>query len=351
MKIYCVGGAVRDKLLGLAPKEFDWVVVGSSVKEMLAKGYMQVGRDFPVFLHPKTKEEYALARTEKKISSGHTGFTCYAAPDVSLEEDLLRRDLTINAMAETQDGQIIDPYNGQKDISNKILRHVSNAFVEDPLRILRVARFSAKLDGFTVADETQLLMKQMVEKDALSELSTERVWKEFSRALVCSQPWQFFEVLESIGANSKLWPYLTINISRLTMIASKAHDISMRMGALFWHVDLKHAEEFSSRWVIPNKLKREICLISKFSMMMEENITLPKQLLKILDSFDVLRRPEALITFINLLAMQDYSVNSRLLKEGFNLIRKLDMGEIAKQHKDPAQGIHNAKLKTLTTLF
>ena len=171
MNIFLVGGAVRDKLLGKRTKDNDWVVVGASPAELLQQGFQQVGRDFPVFLHPKTKEEYALARTERKTGSGYSGFTCYAGPDVTLEDDLRRRDLTINAMAEAPDGQLIDPYGGQHDLQNRLLRHVSNAFSEDPLRVLRVARFYARYgsDGFRIADETIALMRAIATSGGLGE--------------------------------------------------------------------------------------------------------------------------------------------------------------------------------------
>ncbi|MFU2364762.1 MAG: fused tRNA nucleotidyltransferase/2',3'-cyclic phosphodiesterase/2' nucleotidase/phosphatase Cca, partial [Enterobacteriaceae bacterium] len=176
MKIYLVGGAVRDALLGLPVKDRDWVVVGSTPQEMLDAGYQQVGRDFPVFLHPQTHEEYALARTERKSGSGYTGFTCYAAPDVTLEDDLKRRDLTINALAQDDNGEIIDPYNGLGDLQNRLLRHVSPAFGEDPLRVLRVARFAARYAhlGFRIADETLTLMREMTHAGELEHLTPER---------------------------------------------------------------------------------------------------------------------------------------------------------------------------------
>ena len=180
MKIYLVGGAVRDALIGLPVKDKDWVVVGATPQEMLDAGYQQVGRDFPVFLHPQTREEYALARTERKSGSGYTGFTCYAAADVTLEDDLQRRDLTINAMARDDDGEIIDPYNGRSDLENRLLRHVSPAFSEDPLRVLRVARFAARYAhlGFRIADETMTLMRNMTAAGELEHLTSERVWKK-----------------------------------------------------------------------------------------------------------------------------------------------------------------------------
>ncbi|BAP55872.1 tRNA nucleotidyl transferase [Thioploca ingrica] len=205
MKIYQVGGMVRDKLLGYPSQDQDWVVVGVTPEEMLALGYTQVGRDFPVFLHPTTHEAYALARTERKTKPGYTGFTVYAAPDVTLEEDLQRRDLTINAMAEDPDGHLIDPFNGLADLRAGILRHVSPAFVEDPVRILRVARFAARF-GFQVAAATVALMVEMVNNGEVDALVPERVWQETVRALGEPQPQQFFTVLRNCGALARIFP-------------------------------------------------------------------------------------------------------------------------------------------------
>ncbi|MES2606417.1 MAG: multifunctional CCA addition/repair protein, partial [Pseudomonadota bacterium] len=207
MKIYRVGGAVRDKLLGLPHKDSDWVVVGATVEEMLQQGYTQVGRDFPVFLHPKSKEEHALARTERKSGSGYTGFVVNASPDVTLEEDLLRRDLTINAIADDH-GTLIDPYGGQNDLEARILRHVSPAFAEDPLRVLRVARFAARFAhlGFTVAPETLALMRALVDAGELQHLIPERVWQEIHNALTSKSPQVFVQVLRDCGALPVLLP-------------------------------------------------------------------------------------------------------------------------------------------------
>ena len=207
MKIYQVGGAVRDGLLGLPVKDRDWVVVGATPEEMIDLGYKPVGRDFPVFLHPQTKEEYALARTERKVAPGYTGFTFNTAPDVTLEQDLLRRDLTINAMALDEKGAFIDPYNGREDLKHQILRHVSPAFVEDPLRVLRVARFTARL-GFTIAGATMDLMKQITASGELDALTAERVWQETERALGENQPVLFFSVLRDCGALARVFPEL-----------------------------------------------------------------------------------------------------------------------------------------------
>ena len=202
MQIYLVGGAVRDALLNLPVKDRDWVVVGATPDELLAQGFQQVGADFPVFLHPQTQEEHALARTERKSGKGYQGFDCRFSPDISLEEDLLRRDLTINAMAQDAGGHIIDPYGGRADLEKRLLRHVSPAFSEDPLRVLRVARFAARFAplGFTIAAETMTLMRQMVQDGELDHLVAERVWTETRRALGEQTPDVYFQVLRDCGA-------------------------------------------------------------------------------------------------------------------------------------------------------
>jgi tRNA nucleotidyltransferase (CCA-adding enzyme) len=204
--VYLVGGAVRDALLGLPLTDSDWVVTGATPQDMLDLGYTAVGRDFPVFLHPQTHEEYALARTERKSGQGYRGFVVDSDISVTLEEDLARRDLTINAMAQTHDGRIIDPYGGQADIQHKVLRHVSPAFAEDPVRILRLARFAARFPDFTVAPETQALMQQMVNQGEVDHLVPERVWQELSRGLMAIKPSRMFDVLRSCGALQALLP-------------------------------------------------------------------------------------------------------------------------------------------------
>ena len=208
MKKYLVGGCVRDELLGIPIKDRDWVVVGVSPEDMLKQGYKAVGKDFPVFLHPETKEEYALARTERKTAPGYTGFVFHAAPDVTLEQDLIRRDLTINAIAKSSEGVIIDPHNGKADLEARVLRHVSPAFSEDPLRILRVARFAARFAslGFKVASDTMGLMQEMVKSGEVNALVPERVWQETQRALCEAKPSVYFEVLRECGALKVLFP-------------------------------------------------------------------------------------------------------------------------------------------------
>jgi len=208
MEVYLVGGAVRDKLLGLPVHERDWVVVGARPEELEKLGYISVGKEFPVFLHPETKEEHALARLERKVAPGYRGFTTQFSPDVTLEDDLKRRDLTINAIAEKPSGELVDPYGGQRDIQARILRHVSEAFVEDPVRILRLARFAARFAdlGFTVAPETLALMKQMVASGEVDALVPERVWQETERALGESRPDVFFQTLKDCGALRVIFP-------------------------------------------------------------------------------------------------------------------------------------------------
>jgi tRNA nucleotidyltransferase (CCA-adding enzyme) len=206
MKIYLVGGAVRDALMGHAGSDRDWVVVGGSPEALVAHGYQPVGRDFPVFLHPDTHEEYALARTERKTARGYHGFTVHAAPDVTLEQDLARRDLTINAIAQDEHGTRTDPYGGERDIQAKVLRHVTDAFREDPVRILRVARFAARFSDFTVAPETLTLMRQMVAEGEVDALVSERVWQELSRGLMTAKPSRMLQVLRACGALQRLLP-------------------------------------------------------------------------------------------------------------------------------------------------
>jgi tRNA nucleotidyltransferase (CCA-adding enzyme) len=206
MKTYLVGGAVRDALMGLAGSDRDWVVVGGTPEALVAQGYQPVGKDFPVFLHPETHEEYALARTERKTARGYHGFAVHASPDVTLEEDLARRDLTINAIAQDEHGQRTDPYGGERDIAAKVLRHVTEAFREDPVRILRLARFAARFPNFTVAPETMTLMREMLTEGEVDALVSERVWQELSRGLMGAQPSRMLQVLRECSALQRLLP-------------------------------------------------------------------------------------------------------------------------------------------------
>ncbi|HLK70769.1 MAG TPA: hypothetical protein VKT19_02365, partial [Steroidobacteraceae bacterium] len=256
MQVYLVGGAVRDGLLGRPVSERDWVVVGASPEEMQRLGYRPVGRDFPVFLHPQTHEEYALARRERKVSPGYRGFTTQYSPDVTLEQDLQRRDLTINAMARDSEGRLIDPFGGQRDLAARSLRHVSEAFVEDPVRILRVARFAARFAelGFSVAPETLALMRRMVDNGEVRALVPERLWRELSRALAEPDPEACFDVLAQCGALAVLMPELPWDeearrVLRAAVLLSA--EPAVRYAALLGRVDPMKAQSLSERLHVP----------------------------------------------------------------------------------------------------
>ena len=261
MKAYLVGGAVRDTLLGLEPKERDFVVIGSSIDEMLKANFIKIGKTFPVFLHPHTKEEYALARTEKKTGKRHTDFVCDFSPSVTLEEDLFRRDLTINAIVINDFGDIVDPFNGQKDIEARQLRHISEAFCEDPLRILRVARFLAQLSEFkfSVHPETHKMIKTMVEKRALLDISAERILIEMEKALSSNKPSVFFSYLDEVGATNTLWPELKLKLEK-TLDSIDKDKTDARFCALLSSLEKKEIERFCQRLNIANK-KRELALL------------------------------------------------------------------------------------------
>ena len=253
MDIYLVGGAVRDGLLGRPVSERDWVVVGSTPDALEALGFRRVGRDFPVFLHPETAEEYALARTERKTGPGHTGFVCHAGPEVTLEEDLERRDLTVNTIARQDDGTLIDPFGGRADLEARVLRHVSAAFCEDPLRVFRVARFAAQLPGFRVAPETLELMARMARENQLAELAAERVWQELYKALGCAAPARFFEVLGDAGA---LEPWLAELSGVAVAFPDELADPDRRFGALAWALERRAADALCRRLKAPKRLAR-----------------------------------------------------------------------------------------------
>jgi tRNA nucleotidyltransferase (CCA-adding enzyme) len=245
MKIYLVGGAVRDRLLGIKASEHDWVVTGATETTLLERGFTHLNSDFPVFLHPETGDEYALARREIKTGAGYQGFTTQATPDVTLTQDLSRRDLTINAIAEDADGKLTDPYHGQQDLAQRKLRHITPAFIEDPVRVLRVARFAAYLGqyNFEVAPETLQLMQQMSGSDDFNHLKRERVWREFKRSLTTTAPWHFITVLQQCGALQTLMPLLDqhyeIAIPTLKRAAAASDDPAVRFALLFyWPVSI-----------------------------------------------------------------------------------------------------------------
>ena len=339
MQVYKVGGAVRDRLLGLPVTDVDRVVVGATTEEMLAKGFRPVGADFPVFLHPKTGEEYALARTERKSGRGYGGFTFYASPEVTLEEDLIRRDLTINAMAEDDQLNLTDPYHGQRDLEARILRHVSPAFAEDPLRVLRVARFAARYAGlgFTVADETMDLMRQLSESGELQALTAERSWKEISRALMEDHPQVFIQVLRDCGALKELMPEVDAlfgvpqpethhteidtglhTLSVLEQSALLKQPLTVRWACLLhdlgkgltpeeeWprhiaheHTGLKLIKAVNERFKVPKDCQELALLVGQYHTHGHRALELKAStLLELLQSFDIYRRPQRFEEFI-----------------------------------------------------
>lgn len=297
MKIYLVGGAVRDQLLGLPVKERDWVVVGASVNDMLRQGFRQVGKEFPVFIHPKTGDEYALARMERKVAPGYKGFTFDASPKVSLEDDLLRRDLTINAMAETHDGTLIDPYGGKNDLQAKILRHVSPAFAEDPVRILRVGRLLARYHhlGFKIADETMNMMTKMVAAGEVDALVAERVWKELERALGEKNPEQFFEVLKQCGALSKLFPEVT----DYTIIATQLPYPDIRFAVLLHTCAAEDITALCGRYRVPNDYQQlaKLTAAHHVSALNAKQLS-AEELVQLFGALDIYRRFERFKLFV-----------------------------------------------------
>ncbi len=306
-----MGGAVRDRLLreegyDLPAGDVDWVVVGATPESMVKAGYLPVGADFPVFLHPTTHEEHALARTERKTAAGYHGFQFYAAPDVTLEEDLKRRDLTVNAMAETDDGTVIDPYGGQQDLKHRTLRHVSNAFSEDPVRILRTARFAAKLPDFTVAPETLQLMRQMVENGEADALVAERVWAEFKKGLKERRPDKMTDVLVACGLWERLFSDVVWNETKreaLLRAAEKRAPVAVRAVILFTNdgdTEAAVRERFTKLKTSADVMDLAVLLARVKSLLV--TATSLDECAETLDKSDVLRRPARFV--LGLLAMQ-----------------------------------------------
>lgn len=335
MQTFLVGGAVRDKLLNFPWHEHDWVVVGATPEQLEAEGYVPVGKDFPVFLHPKTNEEYALARTERKTAPGYKGFTFYTSPDVSLEEDLRRRDLTINAIAEDADGKLTDPYGGQRDIEACLLRHVSDAFAEDPVRILRVARFAARYHhlGFTVAPETQHLMQAIVSSGEADHLVAERVWKELGRALQERHPEVFMLCLEQCGAIDRIMPELKRQAFRgiFTQVCASSKDTLIRFAALMCKLTPDSVLQYCARLAVPKDFRElAIATINTLEFYQPGQALKEHQTLKILSDLDAFRRPERFAQCLN--ACQVISGNaltSALLAKGLKLCQDIDLKDIA----------------------
>lgn len=329
LDIFLVGGAVRDELLGKPIKERDWVVVGATPEDMIKQGYQPVGKDFPVFLHPKTHEEYALARTERKTAKGYKGFHFYATPDVSLTEDLIRRDLTINAMAKNMTtGEIIDPYHGQADLKQKIFRHVSEAFSEDPVRILRVARFASTFSDFSVDPATNQLMQQMVRSGEVNALVAERVWKEFSRALACTHPKRFFDVLQACHALPVLFPELNdMCFSVFENATRMSQDNTIRFAALLHHLPFEKVQSLCKRYRVPSEFAELATLAAKHHRAYHDlNVKEAEAILALLKSVDAFRRPERFTDWITTCQAIDEKIHHReLLLRALAAAKSVDM--------------------------
>jgi tRNA nucleotidyltransferase (CCA-adding enzyme) len=399
MKIYAVGGCVRDQLLGSAVTDRDWVVVGATAEQMLAAGFRPVGRDFPVFLHPRSHEEYALARTERKTAAGYHGFVFHAAPDVTLEDDLKRRDLTINAMALDESGALIDPFGGRADLAAKVLRHVGPAFAEDPVRILRVARFAARFADFSVAEETQALMRAMSAAGEVDALVPERVWQELSRGLMEQRPSRMFETLRACGALARLLP----EIDRLWGVPQRADfhpevdtgvhmmlvlDAAARLGAQLparwaaalhdlgkgttpkedWPRHVGHEERsvelarsVNERLRVPNDCRDASLLAAREHGHVHRALELDAAaLLRLLERCDALRRPALLAQVLDACEADargrtghgddPYPQRGRLLG-ALEAARSVDAGSIARQVGPEggriAQAVHQARVAAI----
>ena len=395
LNIYCVGGAVRDALLGISVQDQDYVVVGSTTDEMLSLGYRPVGKDFPVFLHPKTHHEYALARTERKVAKGYKGFTVHASPEVTLEEDLARRDFTMNAIAKAVDGSLIDPYHGQADIEQKIIRHVGVAFVEDPVRILRAARFSARYTDFTIAPETMTLMRQIVEDGEVDALVSERVWQELSKGLMEKKPSRMFDVLRDCGALKRILPELDclwgvpqpekhhpeidtgIHVMMvLDYVAKQDYPLPVRYAALMHdlgkgttpkdelprHIghderSAKLVKTVSERLRVPNDCSELAYMVAKFHIKAHQVLMMkPTTILKFLIDLDAIRQPERFEAFLaacesdarGRLGLEQVAVpEADMLRKALKAATNIHAGAIAQQYEGTAQikqAIFNARL-------
>ena len=300
MQTYMVGGAVRDALLGLPVNDRDWVVVGATPEEMILAGYLPVGRDFPVFLHPETREEYALARTERKTARGYHGFAFHAAPDVTLEQDLARRDLTINAMAQDEAGAVIDPFGGRSDLAARTLRHVTSAFREDPVRILRVARFAARFSDFHLAGETLDLMREMVAQGEADALVAERVWQELARGLQEDRPSRMFEVLRSCAALERLLPELErlwpdrgpVLLRVIDNAAAAAAPLPVRFACLTHAIDAAALKALCERLRVPNECRELAEVVGREQEHVHGSAALDAAgLVRLLERCDAFRKP------------------------------------------------------------
>ena len=343
MKTYQVGGAVRDRLLGLPVHDIDYVVVGSSVKEMLGNGFRPVGSHFPVFLHPQTQHEYALARTERKTAPGHQGFVFHADPSIRLADDLKRRDLTINAMAQEVNasgelvGHLIDPYRGKVDLEQGIFRHLSDAFSEDPLRVLRVARFAARFPTFTIAPETLAIMKHMVNKDELKTLSKERIWQELAKALRSQAPERFIDVLEECGALEEIWPTaFTVQwrnmsskkemLAQLNQVVAIHPEIDKRLAILLKKLKPVEISTWGGELRVPNEITEYCFAVAEFEAC-HEFVLSPHIVLDLFNRTDMWRKPARFTEVMKL--FESIGVGVANWTKLLNAALQVDGGQIA----------------------
>jgi tRNA nucleotidyltransferase (CCA-adding enzyme) len=358
VKIYEVGGAVRDELLGLPVKDRDYVVVGATPEEMIQLGYRPVGKDFPVFLHPETHEEHALARTERKTARGYHGFEFYSAPDVTLEQDLARRDLTINAIARDEDGSLVDPFDGAEDLSAGILRHVGPAFVEDPVRILRAARFSARF-GFDIAPETFELMRAMVENGEVDALVPERVWQELARGLMEKRPSRMFEVLQEVGALEKVTPEIgalfgnreeaQAALDALDVAAENDTPLEVRFAALARALDPYAVDALAERLRLPASVRDLALLAARHANTIQDAQEIDAEsVLELLNAVDAWRRPERFEELLGAVGATERA--AKRLRRAREAAAAVDAGAIAKaqgKRQDIKERVNAARLEAV----
>lgn len=360
MKLYQVGGSVRDELLGRPSPDRDWVAVGTTAEALLAQGYISVGKDFPVFLHPDTREEVALARTERKTAPGYRGFQCHASPEVTLEEDLQRRDLTINAMAKDEQGQLIDPFGGQRDLEARVFRHVSPAFAEDPVRILRLARFSARFADFDIAPATLTLMRNMVQAGEVDALVPERVWQEMARGLMEIRPSRMLDVLHACGALSRLLPHIDVDLlvetttfQAVDLAATRGAPLTVRF-AVLWMSMPDHQVGAVSAHLHATKRCRDLALLAvrEHRDIVSTNNVDAACAVRLLERCDALRHPERFVELLDTCAARFGTLSTRQSwLQARDIIRGVNVGAIAQQHaNEPAvlrQVIQTARISAL----
>jgi tRNA nucleotidyltransferase (CCA-adding enzyme) len=351
MKTYLVGGSVRDELLGLPVQDRDYVVVGATPAQMAERGFRPVGSDFPVFLHPGTREEYALARTERKTAPGYKGFVFHADADVTLEEDLKRRDLTINAMARGEDGRLVDPYGGQTDLRAGVLRHVSEAFAEDPVRILRVARFAARF-GFSIAPETLALMKRMVQSGEADALVPERVWQELARGLTEKSPSRMVAVLRECGALGRILPEVDRSLMpeklarRLDDAAARGHALPVRFALLVLDLDVDAIASLAQRVNAPNDC-RDVARLSAQARGTIRNRD-AESMMSLLERCDAFRRPDRFEQLVEVAECDAPGVPRASLMAALEAARGVDAGAIARDNAADIPGaLRKARLAAI----